>query len=116
MKNYLTILSGKLFGRNAHSRDNWNNWIAKNKANKWHKVDKDNFVPPKHSTNIVFFTKSGSVFTGYYKGSIGFICYGISKKELTDVEVTHWRNLDFPEEYQQMLDEMDNVAINNPKR
>lgn len=86
---------------------NWNEYIEANNLNTWHKVDKDNFVPPKDNTTmILFFTKSGNIYCGYYKNS-GFVCYGIGKQELTDVEVTHWRNLDFPVEYQEMLDSID---------
>lgn len=88
-------------------KDNWNNEVTKKELNKWHKVDKDNFVSPPSSTNIVFFTKAGDVFCGHYKGSEGFTCYGINKEELKTVEVTYWRLLPFPDEYQKMLDDMD---------
>ncbi len=90
-------------------KDNWNNHITKEGLDKWHKVDKDNFVPPESSTNIVFFTKNGGIFCGYYKRA--FICYGINKKELADVEVTHWMNLKHPDDFQQMLDDMDVFKI-----
>lgn len=88
---------------------NWNNWIKEQGLDKWHKVDKKNFVPPTSNTNIIFFTKAGSIYCGHYKESVGFVCYGIGKKELTDAEVTHWRNMDFPEEYQKFLDDQDNL-------
>lgn len=88
-------------------KDNWNNHVKKENLNEWHKIDKDNFVAPKSNTNIIFFTKNGGVFCGHYKSSTGFTVYGIGAKELQDVEVTHWRNLDFPIEFQHMLDEMD---------
>lgn len=91
-------------------KENFNNWVTKEELNKWHKVDKANFTPPPTSTNILFFTEGGGIFCGHYKGSVGFVCYGISKRELTDVEVTHWRILDFPLEYQQMLDDLDSGA------
>ena len=91
----------------AVEKDNWNNWIEKEDLNKWHKVDHDNFIKPPSSTNIIFYTKALSVFCGHYKSSQGFICYGISKEELKDVEVTHWRLLDHPKEVQDMLDAMD---------
>lgn len=89
-------------------KENWNNYIKKENLNRWNKVDKDNFTPPKRNINIVFFTKNGGIFCGEYKGNRGFVCYGIGARELTDVEVTHWRNLDFPGDYQDMLDDMDN--------
>lgn len=109
--------SDRLFGRDPEQpkkleltpmKDNFNNWIKKYALDKWHKVDKENFVRPESNTNIVFFTKNGGIFCGHYDGRVGFVCYGINKKELTDVEVTHWRNLSLPDEYQKMLDDMDN--------
>ncbi len=97
---------------------NFNQWVIREDLNKWHKIDKQKFTPPPTSTNILFFTASGDIYCGYYKGSIGFVCYGIGAKALTDVEVTHWRIMDFPAEYQQMLDEIDLAAstpINTPE-
>jgi len=91
-------------------KNNFNNWVSSEKLNEWHKVDKENFTPPPTNYNLLFFTKAGDIFCGEYKGSRGFICYGIGKKELTDVEVTHWRIVDFPIEYQEMLDAMDASA------
>jgi hypothetical protein len=88
-------------------KDNWNNYTTKEGLDKWHKVDKQNFIPPKNDTNLVFYSKGGQVFCGHYKNGVGFVCYGVSKKELTDVEVTHWMNLKHPDEFQQMLDDMD---------
>lgn len=94
-------------GVHVDEKENFNNKVRKEDWDKWHKVDKSNFTPPPTSTNIVFFTESGSVFCGHYKSSVGFICYGIGAKELTDVEVTHWRILTNPAEYQKILDDMD---------
>lgn len=45
---------------------------------------------------------------GLDKRSTGFTCYGIGAMELTDVEVTYWRILSFPFDFQQLLDDMDN--------
>jgi hypothetical protein len=89
-------------------KDNWNNWIKREDLNKWHKVDHENFIKPPSDINLIFYTKALSCYCGVYKSSQGFICYGIGARELTDVEVTHWRLLDHPKEVQEMLDEMDN--------
>ncbi len=88
-------------------KENFNNKVLKEDLDKWHKVDKTNFTPPPTSTNIIFFTESGGVYTGHYHNRRGFICYGIGAKELTDVEVTHWKIEPFPTEYQEMLDSME---------
>jgi len=90
---------------------NWNDWLKGSGFDKWNKVDKADFVPPETSTSIVFFTKAGDIFTGHYKGSVGFVCYGINQTQLTDVEVTHWRNLDWPDEFQKQMDEKDEVYL-----
>lgn len=82
--------------------NNFNEWVDKENLNTWHKVDKSDFKAPPTNYNLIFFTKAGGIFCGYYKR--GFVCFGINKIELTDVEVTHWRILDLPTEYQEFLD------------
>lgn len=86
---------------------NFNSWVEKEGLDEWHKVDKENFVPPPTSTNLVFFTESGSIYRGIYHSRRGFVCYGIGAKELTDVEVVQWRVLKFPKEFQDYLDNME---------
>lgn len=81
----------------------FNQWVSKEDLDKWHKVNPLNFTPPPSSTNIIFFTEGGSVFCGIYHSRRGFVCYGIGAKELTDVEVTHWRILAFPDDFQELL-------------
>jgi len=95
---------------------NWNDWLKGSGFDKWNKVDKADFVPPETSTAIVFFTKAGDVFTGHYKRSVGFVCYGINQTQLTDVEVTHWRNLDWPEDFQKQMDEKDDIYLRQPMK
>lgn len=92
--------------------ENWNTMIEQKGLNKWHKVDKGNFHAPQYSSTMMLFFSKGSIFCGYYSKSKGFVCYGIEKRELTDVDVTHWRNLDFPQEFQQFLDDRDNELLN----
>lgn len=92
---------------------NFNDWVLKAGLNKWQKVDKKNFVPPPTNINLVLFTASGTVYCGHYKR--GFICYGIGARELTDVEVTHWKIELFPDDYQEMLDKQDLEWFGNSK-
>ncbi len=87
--------------------ENWNNHIIKEGLNNWQKVTNDNL--PKHgTTNLVLFTRAGGIFCGYYKSNQKlFVCYGINGKEILDVEVTHWKNELFPDEFQKYLDDLD---------
>ena len=54
---------------------------------------------PETSSELLLHTKSGSNYVGFYKYIIKmFICYGVYKKEIDDIEVTHWMPLPKPPE------------------